>query len=155
MSSSGISWAICKSSPSSRQITMPPPHHSVFYRLDALPAAQPTVSKHWRPHTKGLICIKKNKIKLYSTTTKCTCPERHCALISLVFTEAMPVCADGGMICTSPLLTSGRLNDSGPMIITLSTATAGHMYSGILCNSQQILGKYLARNGLLQTLNKQ
>ena len=27
---------------------MPAPHHSVFYRPDALPAAQPTVSKHWR-----------------------------------------------------------------------------------------------------------
>jgi len=25
------------------------PHHSVFYRPDALPAAQPTASKHWRP----------------------------------------------------------------------------------------------------------
>ena len=34
--------------PRSRQITMPKPHHSVFYRPDALPAAQPTVSKHWR-----------------------------------------------------------------------------------------------------------
>jgi len=31
-----------------RQITTPAPHHSVFYRLDALPAAQPTVSKHWQ-----------------------------------------------------------------------------------------------------------
>jgi len=30
------------------QITMPVPHHSVFYRPDALPAAQPTASKHWR-----------------------------------------------------------------------------------------------------------
>ena len=27
---SGISWAICKSAPRSRQITMPAPHHSVF-----------------------------------------------------------------------------------------------------------------------------
>jgi len=45
---SGISWAICKSAPCSRQITMPTPHHSVFYRPDALPATQPTVSKHWR-----------------------------------------------------------------------------------------------------------
>ena len=46
---SGISWAMCKSAPRSRQITMPAPHHSsFFYRLDALPAAQPTVSKHWR-----------------------------------------------------------------------------------------------------------
>ena len=50
-SGSGISWAICKSAPRSRQITMPVPHHSVFYRPDALPAAQPTASKHWR-----LIC---------------------------------------------------------------------------------------------------
>ena len=45
---SGISWAICKSAPRSRQITMPAPHCSVFYRPDALPAAQPTASKHWR-----------------------------------------------------------------------------------------------------------
>ena len=43
MSGSGISWAICKSAPRSRQISTPAPHHSVFYRLDALPAAQPTV----------------------------------------------------------------------------------------------------------------
>ena len=50
VSSSGISWAVCKSAPCSRQTTMPVPHHSVFYRPDALPAAQPTASKHWRPH---------------------------------------------------------------------------------------------------------
>jgi len=43
---SGISWAICISAPRPRQITMPAPHHSVFYRPDALPAAQPTASKH-------------------------------------------------------------------------------------------------------------
>jgi len=36
VSGSGICWAICKSTS----------HHSVFYRLDALPAAQPTASKH-------------------------------------------------------------------------------------------------------------
>ena len=48
VSGSGISWAICKSAPRSRQITMPAPHHSFFYRLDALLAAQPTASKHWR-----------------------------------------------------------------------------------------------------------
>ena len=45
---SGISWAICKSTHRSRQTTMPAPHHSVFIRPDALPAAQPTASKHWR-----------------------------------------------------------------------------------------------------------
>ena len=37
MSGSGISWAICKSAPLCRQITMPALHHSVFYRPDALP----------------------------------------------------------------------------------------------------------------------
>jgi len=47
VSGSGISWAICKSPPISRQITTPAPHHSVFYRLYALPAAQPTASEHW------------------------------------------------------------------------------------------------------------
>jgi len=40
VSGSGISCAICKSAPRSRQITTPAPHHSVFYRPDALPAAQ-------------------------------------------------------------------------------------------------------------------
>jgi len=46
VSSSGISWAVCKSAPRSRQITTPAPHHSGFYRPDALPATQPTASKH-------------------------------------------------------------------------------------------------------------
>jgi len=47
MGGSGISWAICKSfAPHSRHITMPVPHHSIFYGPDALPDAQPTVPKH-------------------------------------------------------------------------------------------------------------
>jgi len=46
VSSSGISWAVCKSAPRSRQITTPALRHSVFYRPDALPATQPTASKH-------------------------------------------------------------------------------------------------------------
>jgi len=32
VSGSGISWAVCKSAPHSRQITMPTPHHLVYYR---------------------------------------------------------------------------------------------------------------------------
>jgi len=32
VSGNGISWAICKSAPHSRQITTPAPHHSDFYR---------------------------------------------------------------------------------------------------------------------------
>ena len=47
VSGSGISWAIGKSAPCSRQTTTPAPHSSVvFYRPDALPVAQPAVSKH-------------------------------------------------------------------------------------------------------------
>ena len=48
VSGSGISRAICKSAPCSRQIITPAPHYSVFYRPDALSATQPTTSKHWR-----------------------------------------------------------------------------------------------------------
>ena len=46
VSGSGISLAICKSASCSKQITMPGPHQSVFYRPDAIPAAQRTASKH-------------------------------------------------------------------------------------------------------------
>ena len=46
VSGSGISWAICKSAPRLDNHASTPPHF--FYRLDALPAAQPTASKHWR-----------------------------------------------------------------------------------------------------------
>ena len=46
VSGSGISCAICKSAPCSRQTTTPAPHQSVFYRPDAFPAAQPTASNH-------------------------------------------------------------------------------------------------------------
>ena len=56
VSGSGISWAICKSVPHSRQMTTPAPHHSVFYRPDALPATQPTASKHWRHYIVYCIC---------------------------------------------------------------------------------------------------
>ena len=60
MSGSGFSWAMCKSAPHSRQITTPAPHHSVFYRPDALPAPNqqrqstegkgPTDHMHRIPH---------------------------------------------------------------------------------------------------------
>ena len=64
VSGSGISWAMCKSAPRSRQITTPAPHHSVFYRPDALPATQPTASEHWRQIQKQAVHDK----VLYTTT---------------------------------------------------------------------------------------
>ena len=64
-SGSGISWAICKSAPHTRQTTAPAPHHSVFYRPDALPVAQPTASKHWRHNPGEGMCV------LFATPTSC------------------------------------------------------------------------------------
>jgi len=51
MGGSGISGTICKSfAPRSRQITMPVPHHSVFYRPDAfLPPNQQRQSTEGHP----------------------------------------------------------------------------------------------------------
>ena len=50
VSGSGISWAICKSAPRSRQTTTQAPTTRFFTgrMADALSAAQPTASKHWR-----------------------------------------------------------------------------------------------------------
>ena len=60
VSGSGISWAICKSAPRSRQMTTTAPHHSVFYRPDAfLPPNQQRQST-W----------KSLKYKLFPTTYK-------------------------------------------------------------------------------------
>ena len=54
-----LGHTVCNSAPRSRQITTPAPHHSVFYRPDALPAAQPTASKHWRPVIPDLTGLQK------------------------------------------------------------------------------------------------
>ena len=43
MSGRGISWAICKSAPRSRQITMPAPHH-LFFLQAGCPTCRPTNS---------------------------------------------------------------------------------------------------------------
>jgi len=79
VSGSGISWAICKSASLSRQIIMPVPRHSVFYRPDALLAAQPTASKHWR-------------------TWQCT------LLYSTCVTELAVTCCAPHFMLTTPLL---------------------------------------------------
>jgi len=81
VSGSGISWAICKSAPRTRQITMPAPHHSVFYRPDALPAAQPTASKHWR-HCTTDQCWHNQLVLLW--------PTLHTSDASLSYWSSMP-----------------------------------------------------------------
>jgi len=44
----GHMQTICISLQRDNHTNSPTPHHSIFYRLDALPGGQPTVSKHWR-----------------------------------------------------------------------------------------------------------
>ena len=52
MSDNGISWAICKAAPRSRQITMPVPHHSFFTgRMPFLPPNQQHQSTEGNQHS--------------------------------------------------------------------------------------------------------
>ena len=83
VSGSGISWAICKSAPCSRQITTPAPHHSVFYRPGALPAAQ--ASKHWRPQLCQILTCFLQSVKggytLYKWWQRCNFVSYLCQLV--------------------------------------------------------------------------
>jgi len=97
VSGSGISWAICKSAPSSRQITMTAPHHSGFYRPDAFPAAQPTASKHWR-HTCSLLYL-----SLLKVWRRC---RLHCwgELLCILANPNAPVAFGKGMLQSNKIL---------------------------------------------------
>jgi len=57
VSGSGISWAIYKSAPRFRQITMPAPHHSVFF-TGLMPFLPPNQQ---RQSTEGKTMRKKHK----------------------------------------------------------------------------------------------
>ena len=62
VSGSGISWAICKSAPRSRQITTPAPHYSSFLQAGC-PSCHPTNSvkalkaRHEIPHVVYILII--------------------------------------------------------------------------------------------------
>ena len=67
MSGSGISWAICKSPPCSRQTTMPTPHHSVFTgRMPFLPPNQQRQSTEGKQYNTTWEINQLNEIKLDS-----------------------------------------------------------------------------------------
>ena len=78
MSGSGISWAICKSAPCSRQTTMPAPHRSVFYRPDALPAAQPTSTEAASSQDQFRSSVRIPDSKLHYKCTHTTNNNHHC-----------------------------------------------------------------------------
>jgi len=132
VSGSGISWGICKSAPRTRQITMPAPHHSVFYRPDALPAAQPRASKHWRPNDAQLVEL---KLKLtaahwqrprqrnrYTERERDWCGEGHLAeaLAGLLVAHFLGDAVD----ITVTLTTAGK---PGVAELTTVTAPTGHV----------------------------
>ena len=95
VSGSGISWAICKSAPRSRQITMPEPQHSVLYRPDALPAAQPSQSTegnycltvHWHKSLANNACELINQINTWTgnETTTAYCQQKKS--LNLIWTN--------------------------------------------------------------------
>ena len=64
-----VSGSGIKSAPGSRQITTPAPHHSSFYRPDALPATQPTASKHWS--TCNALCYRKYTTQQWHSNGLC------------------------------------------------------------------------------------
>ena len=103
-SGSGISWAICKSAHRSRQITMPAPHHSVFYRPGALPATQPTVSKHWRHFSLCSNCL--NSIDSVTHDSEATF-KWH--LKTRLFQAAFIIIPSDSLICALILFLSSAL----------------------------------------------
>ena len=89
MSGSGISWAICKSAPRSRQITTPVPHHSVFLQAGC-PSCRPTNSvKALKAHLTSAIINKQGTFSPFATPL-CVYPPsllaiHHClAVISFI-----------------------------------------------------------------------
>jgi len=69
VSGSGISWAICKSAPHSRQITTPAPHRSVFLQAGC-PSYHPTSSVKALHFTANLRRNLPVKIKLWKSVCR-------------------------------------------------------------------------------------
>ena len=70
VSGSGLSWAICKSAPSSRHTTMPAPHNSVTFqsiKFQSYQTLQPHMTAYSSARMYSLICvIISNKWDLHS-----------------------------------------------------------------------------------------
>jgi len=113
VSGSGISWAICKSAPCPRQITASAPHHSVFYRLDALPATQPTASKHWRQNsTTSDNCKNVNSLDV-TNTLKLKCKSINCQNV-ILYTLIQTYCS----ILRQEYRSSGEVTHVCPSTLT-------------------------------------
>ena len=77
VSGSGISWAVCKSAPCSRQITTPAPHHSVFLQVGC-------PSYHIAHHVISLSCRPSYHITTCQNDCVLFLPSRHCTFTDLL-----------------------------------------------------------------------
>ena len=131
VSSSGISWAICKSASRSRQITTPAPHHSVFKRPDALPASQPTASKHWRQYDHS------QRIDKYLDSWRQITNAADCVAIDH-FQKSQS--QDGGL--PKLLLAYSCLTNYGeaasPWLVTPKQDIGDHQWPVICCNAEYL-----------------
>ena len=83
VSGSGVSWAICKSAPCSRQITTPAPHHSVFFtgRMLFLPPNQQHQSTEVNIHSnQHLINTMSNSKDIFRLTNLTTRSRNYCGI---------------------------------------------------------------------------
>ena len=97
MSGSGISWAICKSAPRSRQITMPVPHHSVFLQ-DGCPSCRPTNSVKALPLTQihdALLVTRISVTQLIGCSSRTAVCELYFSSVQLHWKACVRICSAG------------------------------------------------------------
>ena len=106
----------------------PAPHHSVFYWPDALPAAQPTASKHWRLYCHYRQLRQKILISIHTRTFNGPCAGTtrvnwyQKGKTSLDLNEAR----DGGVLgCSS--LSWTICKQSAPHFRQITTPTVQHL----------------------------
>jgi len=123
VSGSGISWAICKSAPRSRQITMPVPHHSVFLQAGC-PSCYPTNSVK---ALKAKTNIKTLKLSDKAHTAKLNC-HRTLPMLCLrkkrVVLFFQQVCVEPDMSAINMTLPTSAAECWAPAALRLSARTS-------------------------------
>ena len=100
-------------------LTVPTPHHSIFYRPDALPDAQPTVAKHWRHNTH---LLRENYCRQHEMHW-----QYHIPFATIALTEYGHHAFDRAK--------DGAVNNDGTLLFTLLIATAATTQSLINNNN--------------------
>ena len=96
VSGSGISWAICKSAPRSRQITMPVPHHSSFLQAGC-PSCHPA---------NNVKALKASLATITVWNAVCACVDRELLMLRwLMWVPAVLSCMSRCVAVVWPLAT--------------------------------------------------